>query len=336
MNRLLPVAFAGIFLIFSAFYPSSGGAQKAVEIYHKPGETFQDCPECPVMVVIPSGRFMMGLTTAEQDWLFATATSEVDLLIKLDTLVWAKPRHSGLIGSAFAVGTTEVTRGQFRSFVDATGYDAGNKCGKAQNEGTSDEHYRYFTGINWRSPGFEQTDDHPVVCVGWYDAKAYVAWLSRLTGHDYRLPSEAEWEYIARAGTETVRYWGDDFENEEGCLYGNVRDEQYWGVYGDDIFTCRDGFKYTAPVGRYRANGFGVHDILGNVWETVGDCWNHNYDGAPRDGSVETRGTCDVHILRGGGSKSTPHSIRAAMRGRATFHNRGDDQGFRVAMTFSR
>ena len=144
-----------------------------------------------------------------------------------------------------------------------------------------------------------------MVCVNWEDAQAYTAWLSRESGAEYRLLSEAEWEYVARGGTQTVQYW----EEGEQCRHVNGADastEFDWKI------ACDDGHARTAPVGSYTENGFGVSDVLGNVWEWVEDCWNGNYEGAPADGTAWTSGNCHTRMVRGGSWDCTPWVLRSA------------------------
>ena len=173
------------------------------------------------------------------------------------------------IRQPFAVGKYEVTRGQFAAFVQATGHDTSKGCWEWTGE------WKQNASNSWRSPGFGQTDRDPVVCVSWEDAKTYVAWLSERTGHQYRLPSEAEWEFAARAKTTTMRPWGDDRDNKAGCAYANGADLTAKEKFSDwRTMDCRDGQVYTAPVGSYSANGFGLHDMIGNAWEWVEDAWH--------------------------------------------------------------
>ncbi|MCY4121255.1 MAG: formylglycine-generating enzyme family protein, partial [Acidobacteria bacterium] len=207
---------------------------------------------------------------------------------------------------SFALSNHEVTRGQFRAFVAATGHDTRGGC----------------VGVgsgSWRDQD-GQNDDHPVVCVNWDDAQAYVRWLRGETGGRYRLPSESEWEYAARAGTTTSWFWGD--RAEDGCEYA-------------DAAYCDDGWMRTTPVGSLRANGFGLHDIAGNVWEWVEDCWHNDYDGAPRDGSAWTRGgNCGRRVLRGGSwIDGPPRIFRSAFRNRFDAEDRYANVGIRVART---
>ena len=163
--------------------------------------------------------------------------------------------------------------------------------------------------------------DRPVVNVSWEDAQSYVSWLSRETGEAYRLPTEAEWEYAARAGTTTKYSWG----NEIGVNRANC--------YGDN---CGDQWKNTAPVGSFPANAWGLHDMHGNVWEWVQDCWNGSYAGAPVDGSAWMSGDCSRRVVRGGSWVSlNPRFLRAANRYRFTTGDRIIISGFRVARTLT-
>ena len=280
----------------------------------KPGDTFRDCPECPEMVVVPEGRFRMGSPSSE-------AGRRDDGR--------EGPVHLVTIGYRLAVGVNEVTRGEFARFVSATGRSMGNNCWTYEGG-----EWKERSGRHWRSPGFSQTDSHPVVCVDWNDAKAYVRWLSGKTGEEYRLPSEAEWEYVARAGTRTARYWG---ESERGqCRYANGADRTAKRRNsGWTTADCDDGYYQTAPVGTYEANGFGLNDVMGNVWEWTEDCWNGSYAGAPRDGSAWTSGDCGRRVLRGGSWLLNPGNLRSAFRSRITTGIRNNNLGFRVARTLT-
>ena len=166
--------------------------------------------------------------------------------------------------------------------------------------------------------------------MNWEDAQAYVAWLRRESGAPYRLLSEAEWEYVARGGTETAWYWGEG--NAGQCQHANGADastEFGWKI------ACDDGYARTAPVGSYTENGFGLYDVLGNVWECVEDCWNGNYEGAPTDGTAWTKGNCDTRVVRGSSWLDGPGTLRSASRGRLTPGYRGYFIGFRVARSLT-
>ena len=213
-----------------------------------------------------------------------------------------EPQHPVRIQS-FAVSKYEVTRGQFAAFVAATGYDAGN-CYMREN-------------LNWRNLDFEQNDDHPVVCVSWRDARAYVKWLSEKTGEQYRLLSESEWEYAARARTTTPYYFGTTISPGQA--------------------NYDDNNSGTVVVGSYPANAFGLHDMHGNVWEWVEDCWHEDYNGAPSDGHAWTI-KCDDEddrVLRGGSWYINPRILRSADRSYDDAGNRNSNFGFRIARTLT-
>jgi len=187
---------------------------------------------------------------------------------------------------------------------------------------------------SFRQPGFEITGSHPVVCISWHDAQAYVAWLSAKTGHVYRLPTEAEWEYAARAGTTTARYASDD--PAEFCRYTNVADldygEQHPGDSGANL-PCRDGHVFTSPVGSFPPNQFGLYDMLGNVMDWNEDCWNVNYNGAPTDGTAWQSGDCGRRVVRGGSWDADLSGVRSANRRGPPTSYRNTTLGFRVART---
>ena len=277
-----------------------------------PGSVFRDCAECPEMVVVPAGSFRMGSPSGE-------AGRDDD----------EGPTHRVEISKPFAIGRFEVTRGEYARFVSETGHSSGTACWTYEG-GEWEER----TGRNWRSPGFAQADSHPAVCVDWKDARSYVAWLSRKTGEAYRLLSESEWEYAARAGTTSSRYWGN--ASSSACRYANVYDRT-----GEDELSfpwshhdCRDGHGHTSSAGVFDPNGFGLHDMLGNVWEWVADCSNGSYAGAPADGSAWTSGDCSRRVLRGGSWVDGPWGVRSANRGWYSTGNRYDSGfGFRVART---
>ena len=298
---------------------------------------FTDCEGCPVMVVVPTGSNFIGTQRSEKQ------SSKND---------W--PRHQVDIEMPFAVSVYEVSRGEFARFISETGHSMGDSC----MEGT-DNHWSERQGLGWRNPGYEQTDQHPVVCVSWKEAKAYAAWLSNATEMEYRLLSESEWEYIARAGSTARYYYGNDFgsvisskqvqqvqrRNEDSqnkrivssefmdlCLHSN-------GAASETTFKsrnkkCSDGYTYTAPVGSLLSNGFGLHDVLGNVWEVVDDCWTANYINAPTDGSPRLDGDCSKRVVRGGSWQNSPSWNSPALRHANNSAERYINAGFRIARNF--
>jgi formylglycine-generating enzyme len=190
-----------------------------------------------------------------------------------------------------------------------------------------------------KNPGFEQSNQHPVVCVSDVDAQRYVQWLSRKTGKSYRLPTEAEWEYAARGGTTTARFWGDG--RDQACDFANGRDftgaEALNWMKGNknEVFQCRDGYVFTAPVGSFRPNGFGLYDMLGNVGQWTEDCSQESYIGAPTDGSAVTSGECKYRSVRGGSWSDVPWLVRSALRFKNAPGNRLNGFGFRVGRTIT-
>ena len=262
------------------------------------------------MVVVPAGAFMMG--------------SPDDMKHRQKA---EGPVHRVEIKQPFALGKFEVTLDQFTTFVRETGHHSEYDCWTRDHNAVQ----RMF-GYH-----FYQEGNHPVLCVTWPDAKAYVAWLSAKTTKEYRLPSEAEWEYAARAGTDgQYPFAGGD---ERICAYGNVFDQTKYSTLKprDDmppIAPCSDGFAYTAPVGSFAPNAFGFHDMMGNVNEWVEDCWNDSYVGAPDDGSAWTTGRCFLRVVRGSSYGSMLYDLRVTARERnnGTSYN-GISIGFRVART---
>jgi formylglycine-generating enzyme required for sulfatase activity len=269
-----------------------------------PGKTFRDCADCPEMVVIPSGEFLMGDESGPPP---------------------ERPAHRVRVAAPFAVAKFHVTRGDYELFIQATGH-ASDGC-----DFRDGNNWRPLGNLSWHDPGFPQNNRHPVVCVSWDDAVAYAKWLSQLTGKPYRLLTEAEWEYAARAGTTTRFYWGDD--QSQICAYENVEDQAYEERFGRirDV-ECRDGFVFTSPVGSFKPNPFGLYDMLGDAFQWVSDCWTENYDGAPADASIAVvaGGTC-AHIARGANWYRQPGAVRASLRFRDEIGRRGTVIGFRVA-----
>jgi formylglycine-generating enzyme required for sulfatase activity len=283
------------------------------------GQTFRDCSDCPEMVVIPAGSFLMGSSAEEAARDLEYVVPKGEIKGAREDMSLEHPQHEVSFSRAFAVGKYPVTRGEFATFVHETGYSVENGCTV-----WIDHTYPLRQDAGWQNPGFSQTDRDPVVCVNRQDIKAYLAWLNgKLLGRlpsegdgPYRLPSEAEWEYAARAGTRTARWWGGpigyDNANCDGC--GSRWDK-----------------KQTAPAGSFRANPFGLADVLGNVWESTEDCWNETYIGAPEDGRAWTTGECDLRVMRGGDWANHPWVLRSANRSRERLTDRTNYIGFRVA-----
>ncbi len=302
------------------------------------------------MVVVPAGKFLMGSQARVSDELGSPADE--------------RPIRRVVIRHAFALSKFEVTVAEFREFVDAIGHTVASGCriwtsGVLENRATA----------SWRDPGFEQGENQPVTCISWDDAQAYVAWLHGKTGNDYRLPTEAQWEYAARGGSRGIYSFGNDVA--QICGVANVADLDAAAAIGEapaarcrsdlpesigcrstkvaslsarvdvrgaayavpwEVAQCRDGVgDRTAPVGSFRPNGFGLYDTTGNVWEWVGDCYVADYESAPSDGRAVTSPTCDKRVLRGGAWAMNTDGWRSADRDRDDPSTRYAVVGFRVA-----
>ncbi len=260
------------------------------------GRIFKDCRDCPEMVVVPAGEFLMGRDGGEKDR-------------------YEGPVRRVRIGYQFAVGRFEVTNAQYRRFVEATGHkSAGTGCNAFFGNKVEP-----LPNTSWRDPGYGRPirDDEPVACIRWSDAKAYAAWLAGRTGKRYRLLTEAEWEYAARAGTAGIYTWGDDASF--ACRYANIHDVAAVRSGPDLPYgppPCDDGYAEVAPVGRFAPNAFGLHDMIGNVWEWVEDCYQMPYGEGPVDGSAQLTFGCDRRGVRGGSWRTAYERQRPAFRGR--------------------
>jgi TonB family protein len=215
--------------------------------------------------------------------------------------------------------------------VSATRRPASNNCyGFNQSKAVEEQNAQY----NWLDPGFPQEDSHPVVCVTWIEAQAYTIWLTSKTGHSYRLLSEAEYEYIDRAGSTRTYFWGDTVGDQ--CRYANGADTAARARFPDwPTATCNDGYVFTSPVGKFQANRYGLYDTTGNVLSWTNDCWHESYSGVPTDGSpwFPSDRVCGSHVVRGSAWSSIPGSLRAAHR--STAGPASHTVGFRVARTDS-
>jgi formylglycine-generating enzyme len=301
----------------AAAFMAAAPAAHAAEDARAPGTSFADCDGCPQMVVVPAGSFVMGTPGAAADRGAGAAEGQM--------VVVEIPR-------AFALGRLEVTRGEYARFVADSGHEPQAGCrvwDPALLRFNEDPRRSWQDIATPAKPG----DDYPVSCVSFTDAQAYVQWLSAKAGARYRLPSEAEWEYAARAGSRTMRPWGDDAE--EGCGFANTYDLVAAARYrlGWEEARCRDGQADLAPGGQYGANAFGLQDMIGNVSEWVQDCATASYVGRPRDARAwEWLGGCDERIRRGGSWLTPAGATRSGARAAAAYGERAADAGFRVAL----
>lgn len=301
---------------------AAANVKEAPRAAPRPGSVFQDCADCPRMVVIPAGEFTMGSPASE-------AERGVD----------EGPQRRVSIAQPFALGRSEVTVAEFRRFADESGYKTEAER-DARAQGCAGFIYAdpLAAGLasqvvtSWRSPGLAQAESHPVLCVSWNDARAYAQWLSRKTGKRYRLPTEAEWEFAARAGSVTARNWGDD--PVQACRFANVADQSRFQTWGfGQKHECTDGHYFTSPAGGYSPNRFGLYDMLGNAWEWTEDCWNASYAGAPPDGAAWLTGDCAQRVSRGGSWSTVPRYARSAARNKNAADHRDNLTGFRLART---
>jgi formylglycine-generating enzyme required for sulfatase activity/predicted Ser/Thr protein kinase len=304
LSATLVAAFVAM-VVAAHFHGSLTGGRMASQPGSAAGTVIRDCPTCPLMMILPTGRFEQGS---------ATTVSEVSR--------FASPRHAVLIGRSLAMSSSEVTVGEFREFIASTQRETAG-CN------TYDGRWEYRENASWQAPGFAQSDMHPVACVSWDDAAAYAAWLSAKSGYVYRLPSSAEWEYAARAGSDAEMPWGET--TAAACTEANVADYSAAERFpGWNVFPCTDNFVHTAPVGSFKANAFGLHDLLGNVFEWVQDCWHDDYTDAPADGSARVEAGCSERELRGGSWFSAPRYVNATYRNRFEHGYRSSSIGFRV------
>ncbi len=273
------------------------------------------------MILVPAGSYLMGSRSGDAERAGLPA----------ERAAAERPQHKVTIASAFLIGVSEVTRRQFAAFAQATRYDPKGACTVYDKVLSA---FAASPTANWQRPGFAQTDQDPVVCVDWRDASAFASWLSSKTGKNYRLPSEAEWEYAARAGTRTSRYWGN--ESAVACAYADVFDFSDVAARANrtddgDYFHCTDSYAFTAPVGKFRPNAFGLYDVIGNVWEWTQDCFNVSYENAPNDGRAWQRGDCGRRIARGGSWTSPARHVSVSFRDPDLATYRSSYLGFRVA-----
>jgi formylglycine-generating enzyme required for sulfatase activity len=284
---------------------------------------FRDCRDCPVMVSIPPGTFTMGVAPGEEE----------RENLSPDQRGRSVPPTRITITRGFALGKFPVTRAEFLAFAQTTNRAQGLSCWGLAPQPDGSGRWQERQRLTWSMPGFGQTPQDPIVCVSWADAVAYADWLSRRTGQRYRLPSEAEWEFAARAGTTGPRYWTEDAAAT--CTRANVRDHAMAAFYNAPhdatFFPCSDGFVHTARVGAFPPNAFGLHDMLGNVWQWTQDCWNQTLQGQPRLGTARESGDCLIRVARGGSWSNDPRLLRVGYRNSGPATARSSNTGFRVA-----
>lgn len=295
-----------------------------------PLQKYRDCTDiaCPTFVALPSGNFQMGGTPVEQERL------EIDDY----RAAWESPRHEVAINKPFGIADTEVTRAQFEAFAKETGYQIPAGCIEfpPPPDSTTATSSMWNANGTWTDPHIPQGPADPVVCVSRPDAESFARWLSKKTGATYRLPTEAEWEYAARAGTESPYYWG--WNINEGCNYAAGYDQRTAAATGYGFPTqvgCDDGAAYTRAVGSYLPNAWGLFDVTGNAREWVSDAWEPNLISGPTTEAPRTAGVHEFPVLRGGAWDYMPQNLRIAYRS-AYYSNyiRSYMWGFRLVREF--
>lgn len=273
--------------------------------------------------LIPAGEFMMG--NAESPDALAAAFPQYERK-RIEEIGDEKPVHHVRISKAFYLGQHEVTVGQFRRFLNETGYvpesqadGSGGYGYNAQYDPTKSPRGDAFEGRDpkyaWSNPGFAQDEDHPVVNVTWYDAVALCGWLSRKEGRTYRLPTEAEWEYAARAGTTTRFHSGDDPESL--LTVANIFDADSavnWERWKPYALKGADGYAFTAPVGSFAPNAWGLFDMHGNVWEWTSDWYDENYYAHSPLNDPHGPATGHIKVRRGGSWHTWSFYARSSYR----------------------
>lgn len=299
-----------VVLLLSLFCLLTYGSEPKASLHH-----FHDCDACSEMISLPAGDYYMGATTDDFRGFPNTQFSYLD----------ETPRHEVHV-KPFALGQFSVTKAQFSVFARETGF-SGQGC-----RIYSDRTWHFDPTADWQNPGFNQTDRDPVVCVSWSDAQRFISWInSRLPPgiHTrYRLPTEEEWEYAARAGTVTPMYWGSDRGKQ--CQFENARDETASDVGTSIPFArCNDGYRTTSPVGSFRPNPWGFFDMLGNASQWAAECPTIGYhvDAA----SSTTALPCRTRALRGASWASIPIAVRSANRSGLKPDIRMSTVGFRLA-----
>lgn len=279
----------------------------------------QDCKTCPQLVEVPAGSVLIGSSENE-----------------IGRRKGERPSTTATIDEPFLMSKYEITLGQFRQFMEETQYKQKDAVWQGEVlKGCNyydGKRYGYIAQHSWENPGYPQREDAPVVCVSWSDADAYCTWLSDKTGRKYRVPSAVEFEYATKAGKDTPWFWGT--APEDACEYANLGDRTFAHHYPvRPSFPCDDGYVYTAAVGTFKSNNFGLHDMIGNAWEWTNDCYHEDLAHSPTDGSAwleEDEGDCTFRTPKGGSWISGVSWGRAAVRSRDGADYRSFMLGFRV------
>ena len=283
------------------------------------------------LVLVPAGEFEMGNHDSDEKLAKAFPQIEATRIAKLDD---ERPVHKVRITRPLYFAAHEVTLGQWKQFLDESKYQP-----ESERDGTGAWGYnpeiQYFEGRNkkysWADPGFKQADDHPVVNVTYADSLAFCDWLSKKDGHTYRLPTEAEWEYACRAGTTTTFSSGDDPKSlaEVAALYDSET-VKLFPQWKENALPASDGQQFTAPVGSYKPNAFGLYDMHGNVWEWCSDWYGEDYYGKSPTDDPQGPESGRQRVRRGGSWHTWPFYMRSSFRNYNSPQTRYVLVGFRV------
>jgi formylglycine-generating enzyme required for sulfatase activity len=291
---------------------AASGCQSA----ESPVDSFRDCPDCPELVRIPAGEFVMGATPEQ--------TSRAG--VPSGRAPNEHPPVSVRIERGFAIGRYELTIGEYRRFTEVTGYETGGGC-----FGLNGRAWAMDTEATWSAPGYPVTDAYPAACLTAPDYQAYLDWLSEKTGARYRFPSEAEWEYVAGLGSAKPprNFFPED---QDACKLANAADKQFTDNFDGEwpAFVCDDGYPITSPTGTFPANALGMYDVLGNTAEITADCFVAGHDGRPTDAEPRGDGPCGALVFKGGSWAAEPSFLRPSFRVAATPNVRGNGFGLRI------
>ena len=312
--KIICFIFCGLFFLL----PGHASGMESKDLVKSNQGQSKDCDMCSEMVTLPEGTYLMGATQEEFNGYEKYQNFYIDEI----------PRHPEHVKS-FKLAKFDVTKKQFSIFARETGFQ-GKGCRIFRNH-----QWILDPTADWEHPGFEQTDQDPVVCVSWDDAKKFIAWLDakipKKFNIEYRLPAEVEWEYAARAGTVTAKYWGNNTADQ--CRYENTRDIAGKNLDPTAPFVdCNDGYIETSPVGSFKPNPWGLFDMLGDVSQWMENCPKIGY---PNLGKYPDYIPCKGKALRGASWAGIPIAVRAASRGGVIPDTRNSSFGFRLAADFN-
>jgi len=275
------------------------------------------------LVYIKGGCYRMGQNALEKKQIIGLRGENKYSAAYSDEI----PQHEVCVDD-FYMGKYEITVQQWYTFIKETGYQPATKQNGCYS--LTRNRWGYNRAHSWKNPGFPQSGSHPVVCVSYNDITMFLKWLSGKSDKQFRLPTEAEWEYAARAGTGDIRFWGNEI-NKKACRYANVAAGRNTAT--GNFFPCNDGYTWSSPVGSFQANSYGLYDMLGNVWEWCSDSYDSRYYArSPRNNPRGPTSKDRKIVIRGGSWNGRPSGIRSANRNWATMETMKSNLGFRVVV----